>query len=91
MHAAPGSQIIITGHHVGEPDRTGEVLEVRGPGGAPPFLVRWDDSGHESLLFPGSDCVIRDLHHEAGPVKKQAKKQPKKQAKKQAKKQEVSS
>lgn len=62
MHATPGSQLVITGHHVGEPDRTGEVLEARGPGGTAPFLVRWDDTGHVSLLFPGSDCHVRDLH-----------------------------
>jgi hypothetical protein len=64
MHATPGSLLIITGHHVGEPDRCGEVLEVRGPNGTPPFLVRWDDTGHESLLFPGNDCVVKEFDHE---------------------------
>ncbi|MEK7426679.1 MAG: DUF1918 domain-containing protein [Actinomycetota bacterium] len=67
MHASPGSQLIIKGHHVGEPDRKGEVLEARGPGGSEPFLVRWDDTGHASLLFPGNDCVIEAIHH-AGAV-----------------------
>ena len=62
MRATPGSLLVIKGHHVGEPDRTGEVLEARGPNGTAPFLVRWDDTGHESLLFPGSDCVLKDLH-----------------------------
>jgi Domain of unknown function (DUF1918) len=62
MKASVGSQMIIKGHHVGEPDRKGEVLEARGPGGTEPFLIRWDDTGHTSLLFPGSDCVVEDLH-----------------------------
>jgi hypothetical protein len=64
MHARPGSLLIISGHHVGEPDRTGEVLEARGAGGTAPFLVRWDDTGHESLIFPGSDCQIKELARE---------------------------
>ena len=38
----------------------GEVLEVRGENGAPPYLIRFDD-GHESLVFPGTDCVVE--HH----------------------------
>ena len=33
------------------------ILEVRGPEGAPPYLVRFAD-GHESLVYPGGDCEI---------------------------------
>ena len=33
------------------------MLEVRGPNGEPPYLVRWSD-GHEGLMFPGSDAHI---------------------------------
>ena len=57
MHAKPGDRVIIKGHRMGEPDRDGEVLEVRGADGAPPYLVRFSD-GHESLVFPGPDCVV---------------------------------
>ena len=32
-------------------------VEVRGEDGGPPYLVRFDD-GHETLLFPGADCVF---------------------------------
>jgi hypothetical protein len=59
MHAKVGETLILKSHHVGEPDRTAEILEVRGEGGTPPFLVRFDD-GHEGLVFPGSDAVV---HH----------------------------
>jgi len=31
---------------------------VRGPEGKPPYLVRWADTGHEALVFPGPDAVI---------------------------------
>ncbi len=58
MHASVGDRIIIRGHHDGEPDRDSEVLEVRRPDGGPPYLVRWDDSGHESLFFPGPDATV---------------------------------
>jgi hypothetical protein len=64
MHAKIGDRIIIKGHHQGEPDRDGEVLEVRGPDGGPPYLVRWGDSGHSALFFPGSDAVVHESHPE---------------------------
>jgi len=59
MQAKVGETLIMKSHHVGEPDRSGEILEVRGDAGAPPFLVRFED-GHEGLVFPGADAVI---HH----------------------------
>ena len=61
MQAEAGEQIRVRGHHPGEPDRRGMVVEVRGPGGTPPFVVRWDDTGHEVLFFPGPDAVIEDI------------------------------
>lgn len=61
MKAAAGDRIIVRSTHVGEPDRDGKILEVRGPNGAPPYLVRWSDDGHEGLLFPGPDTQIH--HH----------------------------
>ena len=66
MRAAVGDRIIIKGHRVGEHDRDGEVLEVRGADGGPPFVVRWGDTGHETLFFPGSDAVIQHFEHASG-------------------------
>lgn len=65
MKAAQGDRIIIRGHHIGEPDRDGEVLEVQGDDGGPPFLVRWEDTGHESLFFPGPDATVQHFEHVA--------------------------
>ena len=65
LNATVGDRIVIRGHHLGEPDRDGEVLEVRGPGGSAPFLVRWGDSGHEALFFPGSDAFVQ--HYDSQP------------------------
>jgi hypothetical protein len=58
MHASVGDRIVIRSQHEGEHDRDGEVLEVHGENGAPPFLVRWSDDGHTSLLFPSADAYI---------------------------------
>jgi len=63
MQATVGDRIIIRGHHIGEPDRDGEVLEVRGKHGGPPFLVRWEDGGHTALFFPGPDAVVQHFAH----------------------------
>lgn len=63
MRAAPGDRIVIRGHRIGEPDRDCEVLEVRGPDGGPPFVVRWGDTGHEALFFPGADASIEPYEH----------------------------
>jgi len=57
MIAKQGDRIIIHGRTVGALDRHGEILEVRGADGAPPYAVRFDD-GHETLIFPGTDFTI---------------------------------
>jgi hypothetical protein len=57
MQANVGERILIRGKTVEAPDRHGEILEVRGSGGEPPYFVRFDD-GHEALVYPGRDCVI---------------------------------
>jgi hypothetical protein len=53
-----GDAIEITGHRVGDPVRTGEILEVIGKPGRLHFRVRWED-GHESIHYPSSDAVVR--------------------------------
>jgi hypothetical protein len=57
MKASAGERILIRGKSVESPDRRGEIVEVRGADGAPPYLVRFDD-GHETLVYPGADCVV---------------------------------
>lgn len=65
MQARVGDRIVIRGHRVGRPIRDGEVLEVRGPDGGPPYVVRWEDNGHETIFFPGSDADVEHLAHHA--------------------------
>ena len=54
----PGDLVVVAGHHVGEHERTGEILELLGDPGHPRYRVRWDD-GRESIFSPSSDAVIR--------------------------------
>lgn len=58
MKAQVGDRLMVQGPHVGDKRRDGEVLEVHGEDGTPPFLVRWDD-GHEGLFFPGPDVTVQ--------------------------------
>ena len=60
MRAHVHDRITVLAPTVDRADRDGEILEVRGAEGAPPYLVRWSDTGHEGLYFPGPDAVI---HH----------------------------
>lgn len=57
MRAQVGDQMVVEGRTDSQPRRHGEVVEVRGEDGAPPYVVRWDD-GHEGLVFPGPDAHV---------------------------------
>ena len=66
MQATVGDRHNVHASTVGQPERTGEIVEVRGAGGEPPYLVRFDD-GHTALVFPGPDAIIE---HPRGKRKK---------------------
>ena len=57
MKAKTGDHIVVESNTVGSPRREGEIVEVRGTDGGPPFVVRWSD-GHEGLTFPGPDAHV---------------------------------
>jgi hypothetical protein len=57
MRAVNGDELVVRGRHVGDEGRTGEIIEVHGEDGAPPYLVRWKD-GHESVIMPSSDTIV---------------------------------
>jgi len=66
MQATKGDRLVIKGHHIGEPDRDAEILEVHGDNGEPPYLVQWSDDGRVGLFFPGPDAWIDHFTHSAG-------------------------
>jgi hypothetical protein len=53
-----GDRLVILSRQINKPVREGEILEVRGPSGGPPYRVRWSDTGHETLLYPGTDAQV---------------------------------
>jgi hypothetical protein len=65
MKASVGDRLHVHGNTVGQPDKVGEIVEVRGQGGEPPYTVRFDD-GHTGLVFPGPDAVVEVPGQRAG-------------------------
>ncbi len=57
MQAAVGDRLHVHGKIVGQAEQTGEIVEVHGSVGGPPYVVHFDD-GHTGLIFPGPDAII---------------------------------
>jgi hypothetical protein len=57
MQAKVGDSLVIEGKTAEIHRREGEIIEVRGTDGAPPYVVRWPD-GHEGLTYPGPDAHV---------------------------------
>jgi hypothetical protein len=64
MNAVAGDRLVIRSRHLDEPVRTGEIVEVHGTDGAPPYLVRWDGETDTVLIVPGPDAHVE--HHTGG-------------------------
>lgn len=60
MRATVGDRLHVHGRTVGQPEQVAQIVEVRGPEGTPPYLVRYPD-GHEALVFPGPDAVVESV------------------------------
>ncbi|HEX4817391.1 DUF1918 domain-containing protein [Nonomuraea sp. NPDC049480] len=58
MKAAVGDRLIVEGTRGNSTRREGFILEVAHADGSPPYLVRWLDDGHESLVFPGPEARV---------------------------------
>ncbi|MDR3082252.1 MAG: DUF1918 domain-containing protein [Streptomyces sp.] len=81
MEATVGDRLHVHGNAVGHPDKIGEIVEIRGTAGSPPYQVRFDD-GHTCLVFPGPDAVVEPVpkarkaaprNRKAAPQKRQKK------------------
>ena len=44
------AELAVNGRYPGDEDRHGEIIQVIGADGAPPYLARWRD-GYESMFF----------------------------------------
>ena len=61
MEAQAGDHIEIPGTRIDHTVRKGEILEIRGREGAPPFLIKWLDNGKTALVYPGPDANILNI------------------------------
>ena len=66
LYATVGDRLVAPCARAGGPARDAEILEVRHPDGSPPYLVRWSDTGHEALVFPGPDAHVQHFEHSTG-------------------------
>jgi hypothetical protein len=66
LHASTGDRLVVRSLH--GPVRDAEILEVRHPDGTPPYVVRWSDTGHEALVYPGADAFVEHFAGPAGPT-----------------------
>jgi len=58
MKAHVGDRLVVMSRHLDEAVEEGEILEVHGADGDPPFLVHWAAGEHDSLVFPGPDARV---------------------------------
>jgi hypothetical protein len=65
MKAEVGDRIVVASGTLHRPIRDGEILQIGADGGGP-YLVRWSDSGNESLFFPGPDAHVEHVQREIG-------------------------
>lgn len=53
----PGDLVVIEAHHVGGPQRRGEIVEVLGEGEHEHYRVRWENES-ETIFYPSNDATI---------------------------------
>ncbi|MDT5260631.1 MAG: hypothetical protein QOD10_5711 [Mycobacterium sp.] len=58
MKADVGDWLVIKSATTELADQRGEITEVRGADGAPPYVVRWLANDHVATVFPGSDALV---------------------------------
>jgi len=58
VKAKVGDKLIEEGTDVGDHRRIGIITALRHDDGTPPYMVRWLDTGHEGLVYPGPDAHL---------------------------------
>lgn len=64
MHAVVGDRLVVRARHLNEPARVGEIVEVHGRDGGPPYVVRWEGATDTVVVVPGPDAHVE---HRAAP------------------------
>jgi hypothetical protein len=63
MKAQVGDWLIIEGTTLDDHRRSGLIVALRHADGTPPYVVRWLDDDHESLVFPGPTARVKHRAH----------------------------
>jgi hypothetical protein len=58
MKAKVGDWLVMKGFTIDQPEQRGMIVEVRSVDGSPPYGVRWLDSDHVAIVFPGPDAIV---------------------------------
>lgn len=58
MKAHVGDRLIVESTQVGQPRRVGVIVALHHPDGSPPYLVRWIETGHVAVFFPGTNVRV---------------------------------
>ena len=61
MKAHTGDHLIIEGTTLTNPRRVGVIVKIDHGDGTPPYLVRWLNEDHESLVIPGPTARIEPV------------------------------
>ena len=64
MQARVGDRIVVESRKVGDPRRSGAVVEVLSGPENDHYRVRWDN-GHESIFYPSSDATVEPTRSRA--------------------------
>ena len=64
LKAEPGDFLVVASSHLEQPPRIGFIQEVHGEDGAPPYVVKWEEDGRTTTVFPGSDAHIERRPHD---------------------------
>ena len=59
MRAKVGDWLVVHSRRVDDGVRKGLIMETPHADGGPPYVVRWLDEEHSSVVFPGADASIQ--------------------------------
>jgi hypothetical protein len=62
LYAQVGDRLILEG----DPARTGIIIGLAHEDGSPPYVVKWQSSGHIAMVSPGPYARVIPAGHPAG-------------------------
>jgi Domain of unknown function (DUF1918) len=58
IKANVGDWLVFKGRTNEQAEQRGMITEVHGAEGSAPYMVRWLETGHEAVVFPGPDAIV---------------------------------